>query len=60
MRVCIVTEINLETGEYEVTVRNLSQPGTSIDLERLQRAWVKVNAQWVARARAESPNEPLN
>jgi hypothetical protein len=54
MKVCIITEINLETGDYEVTVRNLSEPDGGIDLELLQRAWVKVNAHWVAQAKREA------
>lgn len=35
----IITEIDLDTGEYEVTFRNKSHPGTAMDLNEIKKAF---------------------
>jgi hypothetical protein len=38
MKVKCEIVIDLESGDYEMTVRNLSKPGESMDLLRIRRA----------------------
>jgi hypothetical protein len=45
MTVRITTDIDLETGAYQVTIKNLSFPGMGIDAVVLQRVWLQVISQ---------------
>ncbi len=42
MKVIIVTEVDLDTGRYEVTFRNKSEPGMPMELNTIKKAWLKV------------------
>jgi hypothetical protein len=42
MRLRVTIEVNLKSGEYEVNVKNLSDPGVGIDAELLDRVLRKV------------------
>ncbi len=51
MSVRITTEIDLETGAYQVTIKNISAPGKGIDAVVLQRVWLRVIQQLSERLR---------
>jgi hypothetical protein len=56
MRVCITTVIDLESGDYEVTFKNVSQPGTPMDAQAIAQVWRKVLLQLAAgKAQPERP-----
>ncbi len=53
MKVLIITEVDLESGQYEVTFRNKSEPGMPMDLTLIKNAWKKVAEDFLG----ESPKE---
>jgi hypothetical protein len=58
LKVCITTEINLETGDYEVRVKNLSHPGVGVDLNDLRKAWRKVYEHLAGKIRETCDEVP--
>jgi len=42
MKVKVVTEVDLQTGTYEINFENLSHPGQDIDLARLGKAMNRI------------------
>ena len=42
MKVKVVTEVDLQTGSYQINFENLSNPGQDIDLARLGRAMNRI------------------
>lgn len=46
MIVIIITEVDLETGEYVLTFRNKSNPGELMDFGEIQKAFMKVAKQF--------------
>lgn len=43
-KVTIIAEVDLETGDFEVTFRNKSNPGCPIELNSVKAAFQKVAA----------------
>ena len=60
MKVVIVTEVDLESGQYEITFRNQSNPGEPMDLTQIKAAWRKVAEHFLAEKSAEGPTQVLN
>jgi hypothetical protein len=42
MKVAVIAEIDIETGEYKLTFQNKSEPGGPMDLNVLKIAFLKV------------------
>jgi hypothetical protein len=59
MKVAIIAEVDLETGEYEVTFRNRSNPGGPMDLELIKAAFRKVAEHFGAEKSDEGPANPV-
>ncbi len=53
MKVLIITELDLETGEYDLTFRNKSHPGFPMDLVQIKNAFSKVAEDFAS----ENPKE---
>jgi hypothetical protein len=51
MKVRITTDIDVESGEFEVTVKNISHPGVGIDANVIRELWMKVFKQLSPRLR---------
>lgn len=54
MKVLIITEVDLQTGEYEVTFRNKSEPGTAMNLGDIKKAMARVADDFCAENSVES------
>jgi hypothetical protein len=60
-KITIITEMDLETGHYEVTFRNKSDPGQPMDLNLIKAAWKKVSEDFTSAKKAGStPTQVLN
>ncbi len=59
MTVTIITEVDLETGEYQVTFRNKSNPGMPMDLKKIQGAFLLVARDFAAEKSEEAGPEYL-
>ena len=54
MKVLVIAEIELETGEYTVTFRNKSNPGASMDLRQIKGAFLLVAKDFAAEKSEEA------
>jgi hypothetical protein len=53
--VVIVAEVDLETGEYNITFRNKSKPGEPMELSRIKSAFLKVAVDFNGEKSDEAP-----
>jgi hypothetical protein len=56
MKVLVIAEIELETGEYQLTFRNKSHPGQPMDLAQVRGAFLLVAKDFAAEKSEETPN----
>lgn len=59
-KVLIITEIDLDTGEYEVTFRNKSHPGRAMDYQRIRDAFWKVAESFFGSEAKTGPKQVLS
>lgn len=56
MKTLVITEIDLDTGQYEITFRNKSNPGRAMDLQKVRAAFLQVAKQFAAGQSKKDPN----
>lgn len=56
-KVGVETTIDLDTGEYNVTVKNISEPGKPVEYHELKNALNKVFSNWENKVKGKEPED---
>jgi hypothetical protein len=59
MKVIVITEVDLTTGQYEITFRNGSEPGMPMDLAEIKRALLRVTDDFCSDSVKEAGPEQM-